>query len=254
MQDVIKRLGASLLPYSESLIIIPTYNEIDNIQKMIDAIHGVHPDFSILIIDDGSPDGTAEIVKKYQEVKKNLYLLERKGKLGLGTAYVTGFNWALERNFNYVFEMDCDFSHDPNELPNFLVAAKECDLVIGSRYIGGIRVINWPMKRLLLSYFASIYTQIITGMTIKDATGGFKCFKRKTLQSLNLDNVFSNGYSFQIELNFKIWSQGLKVNEIPITFYERRDGQSKMRGAIVYEAVFAVFRLRLKKIFGTLNS
>ncbi|MFZ4712525.1 MAG: polyprenol monophosphomannose synthase [Bacteriovoracaceae bacterium] len=239
---------------SQSLLIIPTYNEIDNIKKMLTTLDQLYPELSLLIIDDGSPDGTSKVVKEYQEKKKNLHLIERAGKLGLGTAYVTGFKWALEKNFEYVFEMDCDFSHDPVEIPRFLEEMEDHDLVIGSRYIGGIRVINWPMKRLLLSYFASIYTQIITGMTIKDATGGFKCFSRKTLQSLNLNNVFSNGYSFQIELNFKVWSQHLRVKEIPITFYERRDGQSKMRGAIVYEAVFAVFKLRLKRIFGTLNA
>ncbi len=237
---------------AESLLIIPTYKEIDNIQKMLETIDRLYPEMSVLIIDDGSPDGTADVVKNYQKKKSNLHLIERKGKLGLGTAYVTGFQWALEKKYNYIFEMDCDFSHDPSEIPQFLEAAEENDLVIGSRYIGGIRVINWPMKRLLLSYFASIYTQIITGMTIKDATGGYKCFTRKALLSLNLDNIFSNGYSFQIELNFKIWSQGLKVKEIPITFYERRDGQSKMHGGIVYEAVFAVFKLRLKKMLGTL--
>jgi dolichol-phosphate mannosyltransferase len=238
---------------SQSVIIVPTYNEIDNIKKMLMTLDQLYPELSILIIDDNSPDGTSEVVKEYQKNKKNLHLIQRSGKLGLGTAYVTGFKWAIEKKFEYVFEMDCDFSHDPVEIPRFLEAIGENDLVIGSRYIGGIRVINWPMKRLLLSYFASIYTQIITGMTIKDATGGFKCFSRKTLETLNLNNIFSNGYSFQIELNFKVWSQGLRVKEIPITFYERRDGQSKMRGAIVYEAVFAVFKLRLKKIFGTLN-
>jgi dolichol-phosphate mannosyltransferase len=238
---------------SQSVIIVPTYNEIDNIKKMLTTLDQLYPELSILIIDDNSPDGTSDVVKDYQKNKSNLHLIQRSGKLGLGTAYVTGFKWAIEKKFEYVFEMDCDFSHDPVEIPRFLEAIGDNDLVIGSRYIGGIRVINWPMKRLLLSYFASIYTQIITGMTIKDATGGFKCFSRKTLETLNLNNIFSNGYSFQIELNFKVWSQGLRVKEIPITFYERRDGQSKMRGAIVYEAVFAVFKLRLKKILGTLN-
>lgn len=240
-------------PYSKSVIIVPTYNEIDNIKRMIDTLHSVSPELNLLIIDDGSPDGTAKIVKELQHHKKNLHLIERKGKLGLGTAYVEGFKWALKRDFDFIFEMDCDFSHDPAEIPNFLEAAKSNDLVIGSRYIGGIRVINWPMKRLLLSYFASIYIQIITGMTIKDATGGYKCFTKKALQSINLDNIFSNGYSFQIELNYKLWSKEMKIKELPIIFYERRDGQSKMRGAIVYEAVFAVFKLRLKRIFGTLN-
>lgn len=242
-----------MLPFIKTVIIVPTYNEIDNIKRMIETLDSLNKDLSILIIDDGSPDGTSKIVKELQQNKKNLFLIERKGKLGLGTAYVEGFKWALQKDFDYIFEMDCDFSHDPAEIPNFLEAAKSNDLVIGSRYIGGIRVINWPMKRLLLSYFASIYIQIITGMTIKDATGGYKCFTKKALKAINLDDIFSNGYSFQIELNFKLWTQDLKIAEIPITFYERRDGQSKMRGAIVYEAVFAVFKLRLKRIFGTLN-
>lgn len=235
------------LPYNQSLIIIPTYNEIDNVEKMVRALYAVSKDLSILIIDDNSPDGTSQKVEQLQSEFKSLNLIKRAGKLGLGTAYVAGFRFALEKNFDYIFEMDCDFSHDPEAISDFLIAAQNADLVIGSRYVNGIRVINWPMKRLLLSFFASIYTRIITGMPIQDATGGYKCFSRKALLTLKLDEVFSNGYSFQIELNFKIWAQGLTIKEIPIIFYERRDGQSKMNKKIVREAIFAVFKLRIKK-------
>lgn len=220
---------------------------------MLKTLHNLYPDLSVLIIDDGSPDGTADVVRQYQKEWKTLNLIQREGKLGLGTAYITGFRYALERDFEFVFEMDCDFSHDPHDIPILLEAAQSNDLIIGSRYINGIRIINWPMRRLLLSFFAGVYTRIITGMTVLDATGGFKCFKRSALESLNLDKVFSNGYSFQIELNFKVWSKGLKVKEVPIVFTERRDGESKMSGGIVFEAVFAVIKLRLRKIFGTLH-
>ncbi len=241
-----------MLPLNKSLIIIPTYNELANISKMIEKVFNLYPEISLLIIDDGSPDGTANIVKEYQNKFKNLFLLQRSGKLGLGTAYVTGFKWALEKNFDYIFEMDCDFSHDPNDIKNLLEAAQTNDLVIGSRYIDGIRIINWPFKRLILSYCASIYARAITGLKICDTTGGFKCFTRKALESLNLDNIMSNGYSFQLELNYKVASKGLKIKEVPIIFYERRDGQSKMSGSIIKEALFAVFKLRIKHIFGSL--
>ena len=242
-----------MLPYDKSLLIIPTYNEIDNIQGMLDTIDELYPDLNILILDDGSPDGTADVVKKKQESKTNLHLIQRQGKLGLGTAYITGFKYALERDFQFVFEMDCDFSHDPADIKRLLEAAQTNDLVIGSRYIDGIRIINWPMRRLLLSYFAGVYTRWITGLKVLDATGGFKCFTRSALESLNLDKVFSNGYSFQIELNYKVWSKGMKVKEVPIVFTERRDGQSKMSGGIVYEAVFAVIKLRVRKMLGILH-
>lgn len=240
------------LPFSQSLIIIPTYNEIDNIEKMIRTVFGLYPEISILIIEDGSPDGTAAVVKNLMGQYPNLNIIERKGKLGLGTAYITGFKWALEKSYQYIFEMDCDFSHDPNQIPDLLTAALDYDLVIGSRYIDGIRIINWPFKRLLLSYGASLYTRFVTGLPINDTTGGFKCFKRKALESLDFNRIISNGYSFQLELNYKIWVKGLKIKEVPIIFYERRDGQSKMGGGIILEAIFAVFRLRLKNIFGTL--
>ena len=240
------------LPFDQSLIIIPTYNEIDNIEKMISTLFELYPTISILIIEDGSPDGTALIVKRLMERFSNLSMIERKGKLGLGTAYITGFRWALERHFNYIFEMDCDFSHDPKQIPDLLEAALNNDLVIGSRYIDGIRIINWPLKRLLLSYGASIYARFITGLPVHDTTGGFKCFKRSTLLSLDFDRIISNGYSFQLELNYKVWAKGLKIKEVPIIFYERRNGQSKMNGGIVIEAIFAVFRLRWKKMMGIL--
>ena len=234
-----------MLPYSKSLVIIPTYNESDNVENMLTTLNGLYPELSILIIEDGSPDGTAAIVKKYQATHPNVHMIERQGKLGLGTAYITGFKWALEKGFEFVFEMDCDFSHDPKDVEALLTAAQNCDLAIGSRYIGGIRILNWPMKRLLLSYFASIYTQIITGMRIQDATGGFKCFRASTLRQIDLNKIFSNGYSFQIELNYKTWKKGLKLQEVPITFSERREGQSKMSRKIIYEAVWAVWRMRL---------
>jgi dolichol-phosphate mannosyltransferase len=240
------------LPFDQSLIIIPTYNEIDNIEKMIRTLFSLYPAISLLIIEDGSPDGTAAVVKRLMPEFKNLFMIERKGKLGLGTAYVTGFKYALEKNYQYVFEMDCDFSHDPVAVQELLAAATQNDMVIGSRYIDGIRIINWPFKRLLLSYGASIYTRFITGIPVFDTTGGFKCFTRKALLALDLNKIISNGYSFQLELNYKIWAKGLTIKEVPIIFYERRDGQSKMSGGIITEAVFAVFFLRIKKIFGRL--
>jgi dolichol-phosphate mannosyltransferase len=221
--------------------------------KLLYTVFSLYVDINVLIIDDGSPDGTAEIVKKYQKDFPNLNLIQREGKLGLGTAYITGFKWALERDFEFVFEMDCDFSHDPKDLSRLLEAAQSNELVIGSRYINGIRIINWPFRRLLLSYCASIYTRMITGLDVLDVTGGFKCFSRKALESLDLDKVISNGYSFQIELNFKIWNKKLQIKEVPIIFTERRDGQSKMHGGIVQEAIFAVIMLRVRKIFGILN-
>lgn len=241
------------LPFNETLILLPTYNEIDNIEKMLRKLKSLNENLSILVIDDGSPDGTAKKVIELQGELTHIHLLERKGKLGLGTAYVAGFRWALERDYQFVFEIDCDFSHDPDDVPKLLEKATQNDLVIGSRYIDGIRIINWPFRRLLLSFGASLYVQYITGMPLKDPTGGFKCFTRKALESLDLDKIFCNGYSFQIELNFKVWAQKLKVVEVPIIFYERRDGQSKMSGGIVWEAIFAVFKLRFKKINGTLQ-
>lgn len=238
-----------MLPWKDTLIIIPTYNEIANIKRMIDTLYSLYPEVNLLIIEDGSPDGTAQVVKEKQKEFSSLNMIERTGKLGLGTAYITGFKWALEREYKYIFEMDCDFSHDPKEVKDLLNAATENDLVIGSRYIDGIRIINWPFRRLLLSYLASIYTRFVTGIPVNDTTGGFKCFSRRALESLNLDDVISKGYIFQLELNYKVWLLGLKVKEVPIIFYERRDGQSKMGGGIIFEALFAVVRLRVRAFF-----
>jgi dolichol-phosphate mannosyltransferase len=220
---------------------------------MLETLQRLHPALNVLIIDDGSPDGTAAIVKSFQQKKSNLFLIERTGKLGLGTAYIRGFRWALEEGFDAVVTMDCDFSHDPEAIPEFVRKVGTYDLAIGSRYIGGIRIMNWPMQRLLLSYFASIYAKLITGIPFSDSTGGFNCYSRKALKSLNLDRVFSIGYAFQIELKYKVWSQGLPCVEVPITFWERTVGKSKMSRKIVFEAVVNVFRLRLKKLLGTLQ-
>jgi dolichol-phosphate mannosyltransferase len=237
----------------KAVVIIPTYNEIANIEKMLETLHRLHPSLNVLIIDDGSPDGTAKVIKSFQQQKSNLYIIERSGKLGLGTAYIKGFRWALEKGFEAVITMDCDFSHDPDTIPDFTNKIGQYDLAVGSRYIGGIRIMNWPMQRLLLSFFASIYARMITGIPFSDSTGGFNCYSRKALQSLDLDKVFSIGYAFQIELKYKIWSLGLPCIEVPITFFERTVGKSKMSRKIVIEAVINVFRMRLKKVLGTLQ-
>jgi len=242
-----------LISLDKAVVIIPTYNEIANIEKMLETLDRLHPALNVLIIDDGSPDGTAQIIKSFQQKKNNLFLIERTGKLGLGTAYIRGFKWALEKNFEAVVTMDCDFSHDPEAIPEFTQKLGDYDLAVGSRYVGGIRIMNWPMQRLLLSYFASIYAKVITGIPFSDSTGGFNGYSRKALQSLNLDKVFSIGYAFQIELKYKVWSQGLPCLEIPITFWERTVGKSKMSRKIILEAVINVFRLRFKKIMGTLQ-
>ena len=245
--------GSVLISLDKSVVIIPTYNEIANIEKMLETLNRLHPDLHVLIIDDGSPDGTADVIKNYQQKKSNLHLIQRSGKLGLGTAYIKGFRWALEKDYQAVVTMDCDFSHDPETIPEFLKALTTHDLAVGSRYIGGIRIMNWPMQRLLLSFFASIYARIITGIPFSDSTGGFNGYSRKALSSLNLDKIFSIGYAFQIELKYKVWSLGLPCIEVPITFYERTVGKSKMSRKIIVEAVINVFRLRLKKITGTLQ-
>lgn len=237
----------------KTLVIIPTYDEINNIQKMIPTILESYPELHILIVDDNSPDGTAGFVKNYSEKDKRVFLIKREGKLGLGTAYVEGFKFMLSNGYDAVIQMDADFSHDPKELATFLETINNYDLVIGSRYIEGVRVINWPIRRLLLSYFANLYTRIITGMPIKDATGGFKCFRREVLQSINLDKIHSNGYSFQIEMNYIAWKKKFKLTEIPITFIDRVHGTSKMSKKIVREAIIMVWKLRIKSIFGTLN-
>lgn len=237
---------------NKSLVIVPTYNELENIPKIISEVLDQDESIDILIVDDGSPDGTGKFVE--DEMKKNdrIHLLKREKKMGLGTAYIAGFKYALQNNYDFIFEMDADFSHDPKELKNFLKAIRENDLVLGSRYINGVRVLNWPMARLLLSFFASIYTRIITGMPIKDATGGFKCFRKKVLEAIDLNRVKSNGYSFQIEMTFKAYAKGFKIKEIPIVFIDRVKGKSKMSKKIVREAVTMVWKLRLQQIFGKL--
>ncbi|MBZ0182340.1 MAG: polyprenol monophosphomannose synthase [Melioribacteraceae bacterium] len=237
----------------KTLIIIPTYNEIENVTKLIPLLLEMYPFIHILIVDDNSPDGTAEYVFKLSQNDERIKLLKRARKLGLGTAYVAGFKYMLENNYDLAFEMDADFSHDPKEIKNFLEAAEENDLVIGSRYINGVNVINWPMMRLLLSWFANKYTRFITGMPLCDSTGGFKCFRREVLQSINLDKIRSNGYAFQIEMNFKAWKKGFKLKEIPIIFVDRVQGTSKMSKKIVHEAIFMVWKLRIRSILGILR-
>lgn len=219
---------------------------------MVDELAKAAPGIHLLIIDDGSPDGTGAEVKAMQSTRPFLHLMERKGKLGLGTAYLQGFSWALERGYGKVVTMDCDFSHDPAAVPSFIEELDQHDLVVGSRYIGGIRIMNWPFRRLLLSYGASLYTRFITGIPFLDPTGGFNGYSAKALRSLKLGQVFSVGYAFQIELKYKVWSRGLPCKEMPIVFWERTEGASKMGGNIIFEAVINVIRLRLKKTFGTL--
>ncbi len=234
----------------EALIIVPTYNERDNIEVLIERIHALGiPGLGILVVDDNSPDGTGEFVKELSKCDDRVYVIHRPAKLGLGSAYIAGFKWALERpEIKYVFEMDADFSHDPAAIPNFLEEIKNHDLVLGSRYLDGITVVNWPLSRLFLSVGANIYTRIITGMPLKDATGGFKCFRREVLESLPLGRIKSDGYSFQIEVNFIVWKKGFRMKEIPIVFVDRTAGTSKMSRRIVWEAVFLVWKLRIDSL------
>jgi dolichol-phosphate mannosyltransferase len=236
----------------KGLVVIPTYNEHETIDHVLDAVLNQQLGLDILIVDDNSPDGTAARVRERAAADSHIKLLVRSGKLGLGTAYVAGFRYAIENGYEIVFEMDADFSHDPLELPNFLTAIEDHDFVLGSRYVNGISVVNWPLTRLMLSYFASYYTRAITGMPIKDPTGGFKCFRTEVLKAIDLDRVKSGGYSFQIEMNFKAWRKGFRWKEIPIIFVDRRVGQSKMSKAIIREAVVMVWKLRLRSLFGRL--
>jgi dolichol-phosphate mannosyltransferase len=231
------------------LVVIPTFNESDNIPQLVPRILGLGGHFEVLVVDDNSPDGTAKLVKEMRENEPRVHLIERQEKLGLGTAYVAGFQYALQRDFGFVFEMDADFSHDPNELPRLLQQAGHCDLVIGSRYVSGVNVVNWPMRRLVLSYMANVYTRYITGMPVKDATGGFKCYRRAVLESIDLDAIHSNGYAFQIEMNFLAWKKGFRVCEIPIVFVDRRVGVSKMSKDIISEAAWLVWKLKFKSLF-----
>jgi dolichol-phosphate mannosyltransferase len=236
----------------KTLVIIPTYNERDNIKQIVPQVLEKHSGIDVLIVDDGSPDGTGMIADSMSEENSRISVIHRKNKSGLGTAYVAGFKYAIQKRYDYIFEMDADFSHDPKYIPEFLNAIKEADLVIGSRYISGVNVINWPMSRLLLSYYANLYSRIVTGLPVKDATGGFKCFRREVLEAIDLDKVRSNGYSFQIEMSFRAKRKGFRIKEIPIVFEDRRVGQSKMSKKIVREAIWMVWRLRLMSLLGKL--
>ncbi|MGD9487706.1 MAG: polyprenol monophosphomannose synthase [Calditrichaceae bacterium] len=236
----------------KALIIVPTYNEIENVESLVKAIYNSQPGINILFVDDNSPDGTADLIKKLQKERNTIFILERPGKLGLGSAYTAGFKYALENGYEYIFEMDADFSHDPKEIPRFLEQIENYDLVLGSRYIKGVNVVNWPLSRLLLSYFANIYTRFSTGLPVRDSTGGFKCFRREVLSSIGLDEIKSNGYAFQIELNFKTWKKGFKIKEIPIIFVDRVYGQSKLSSKIMWEAMFLVWKLRFSSLIGKL--
>lgn len=237
----------------KTLIIIPTYNELENLPKLLPVVLSQDSSINVLIVDDNSPDGTAVYVENEMKNNERIHLIKRSSKQGLGTAYIAGFKYALQNSFDLIFEMDADFSHDPNEIPKFLEEIKNTDLVLGSRYITGVNVINWPMRRLLLSWFANFYTRVITGMSVHDATGGYKCFRREVLQAIDLDKVTSNGYAFQIEMTFKAWKKGFRIKEIPIIFVDRVKGKSKMSKKIVREAVTMVWKLRLKSIFGLLK-
>ncbi|MCI0597165.1 MAG: polyprenol monophosphomannose synthase [candidate division Zixibacteria bacterium] len=236
----------------KALVIIPTYNEKENIEKIVPAVLAADLSISVLVVDDNSPDGTGRIADRMAAANNRIFVLHREMKNGLGQAYLAGFRWGLEKDFDYLFEMDADFSHDPKYLPDFLEAIKEADLVIGSRYISGVNVVNWPMGRLLLSYYANAYSRIVTGLPLRDATGGFKCYRRPVLEGIDLSKVRSNGYSFQIEMSFRAWKKGFRLKEIPIVFIDRREGTSKMSKKIVREAVWMVWRLRLWSILGKL--
>ncbi len=240
---------------SNALVIIPTYNEIENIRKMLDTVMNLNEGFDVLIVDDGSPDGTAQVVReKMDAFGGRIHLVERTGKLGLGTAYIHGFKWALARGYEYIFEMDCDFSHDPNDLARLKKACEDgADLSIGSRYVKGVNVVNWPMSRVLLSYFASVYVRFITGMPIQDATAGFKCYKRATLEGINFDKIHFVGYAFQIEMKFKVWQRKMSIVEVPVIFTDRTEGQSKMSSGIIKEAIFGVIKLKVWSFFQKTN-
>ena len=231
------------------LIIIPTYNELENIQRLIPELMALDPAICVLVVDDNSPDGTGKLVDDMARENDRISVLHRPAKLGLGSAYVAGFKYAVQQDVDCVFEMDADFSHDPAMIPKFIEQIQACDVVIGSRYISGINVVNWPMSRLLLSYFANFYTRLVTGMTIRDATSGYKCFRREVLESINLDDVRSDGYAFQIEMNFRCWRKGYRLKEIPIIFVDRRSGTSKLSQGVINEAVWIVWWLRIQGLF-----
>ncbi|WP_195669638.1 polyprenol monophosphomannose synthase [Bacteroides intestinalis] len=237
---------------SDSIVIIPTYNERENIENIIRAVFALEKVFHILIIEDGSPDGTASIIKTLQqEFPERLFMIERKGKLGLGTAYIAGFKWSLEHNYEYIFEMDADFSHNPADLPRLYKACAEegADVAIGSRYISGVNVVNWPMGRVLMSYFASKYVRLITGIPVQDTTAGFKCYRRRVLETIDLDGIRFKGYAFQIEMKFTAYKCGFKIVEVPVIFINRELGTSKMNSSIFGEAVFGVIKLKVHSWF-----
>lgn len=239
----------------KSLVIIPTFNEAHNIGKMIDSIMKLPVSVDLLVVDDNSPDGTAEMVcQKQQEYNNRIFLIRRDGKQGLGTAYVRGFRYALENNYQYVCEMDADFSHNPNDLPKLIecVQSGETDVAIGSRYSAGISIVNWPLSRLILSYGANLYARFITGLPIKDTTAGFKCIHRKVLEHIDIDKIRSNGYAFQIEIHFRAWNAGFRLKEVSIIFREREEGESKMSKSIVREAIWRVWALKFRSIIGSL--
>jgi dolichol-phosphate mannosyltransferase len=241
----------------KSVVIIPTYNEKENIEAIIRAVMALEDGFDILVIEDGSPDGTADIVKRLMatDFKDRLHIIERKGKLGLGTAYITGFKWAVAQQYDYIFEMDADFSHDPKDVPRLLKAVRDegYDVAIGSRYITGVNVVNWPMGRVLMSYYASKYVQFITGIPVNDTTAGFKCYRRKVLETIDLDAIRFKGYAFQIEMKFTAYKLGFKIKEVPVIFVNRELGTSKMSGGIFGEALFGVVKLRLASMFGKIK-
>ncbi len=239
----------------EKLVIIPTYNEIENIEKIIRKVMLLDGNFNILIIDDNSPDGTAKVVKNLQEeFIQRINIIERTGKLGLGTAYITGFKWAVENGYEYIFEMDADFSHNPEDLPRLYEAcATGADMAIGSRYISGVNVVNWPIGRVLMSYFASMYVRLVTRMKVMDTTAGFKCYRSKVLKSIDFNKIKLKGYGFQIEMKFTTWKLGYKIVEVPIVFTDRKAGASKMSGGIFNEALWGVIRIKLNSIFRKYN-
>jgi dolichol-phosphate mannosyltransferase len=228
-----------------ALVIIPTYNEKENIRSIVELVLAQAPNIDVLVVDDNSPDGTAAIVEEMTKTNPRVHLMKRAGKMGLGTAYIAGFQWGLPRGYAYLIEMDADFSHDPREIPNMLQAIQQADLVLGSRYKDGVRVVNWPLSRLILSKGASYYVRAITGLPVADPTGGFKCFRRAVLEAIQLDSIHSNGYAFQIEMTYKAWMKNFRIREIPITFSDRYAGQSKMSGGIVREALWVVWALAL---------
>ena len=232
------------------LIVTPTYNERKNISELISTLFKLNPNYHILVVDDNSPDGTAKIVEELQADCDNLHLLSRNLKGGLGSAYIAGFNYALERDYEAVLQMDADMSHDPKDVPLLIEAIENADLVIGSRYISGINVVNWPLQRLIISYGANIYTRLVTRLPVRDATGGFKCWRRKALETINLDDVRSQGYSFQIEMTYRAWLKGFRIMEIPIIFVDRTVGESKMTRSVMLEAVVMIPRLRIWKLLG----